>query len=215
MKPLANFLSSSYSQMPPITWHLLVNRTIQRNNTSCSAASLCIALNGLISLGLPELLEKPLEEPQVLDMLPESNLRRNLSEGKGGATLDQITEMASQALEALGVSSFTVTRNYLDEPNGRYLENFRKDLAYSAENRNSVIIANYHQGVATGKDYTHGHHAPVAPIDSNLLQLCVVDPSMDRSPFIIDTDHLCRAMATRDNTAGFNRGYTKIVIEGI
>ena len=212
MQTFANFLSSSFSEIPTITWHLFTNRTIQRSNTSCSAASLTIALNGLISIGLPDLLERPLDEPQVLDLLTPGTLRENLAEGKGGATLAQITEMTEQAIKGLGLSNMTVTRKYMEEPNGQFLEEFKKELMASAQDCKSVIIANYHQGVATGKDFTHGHFAPVAPLDSSGDQMCIVEPSMYRYPFLIDTEHLCRAMATRDDTAGCNRGYLKITL---
>lgn len=194
MQPLAKFLSSTSSRMPDITWHLLVNRTTQRTRTSCSVASLTIAFNGLISAGLCGDLDKPLTESAVLDMLPESEHRSKIAEGRGGATLDQIGEMAESILQSLKLCDFSVSVHHMDESKaggrdsaevigkdsgeggGRDsaegigkksvddLGGFRSALLESGAEGRSVVIANYHQGVVYQNDFAHGHFAPVAPV---------------------------------------------------
>lgn len=212
MQPLAKFLTSSFPETPHIGWHLLVNRTVQRNKTSCSVASLCIAFNGLASALNARVEDDQINECVILDMLSDSNLRRNLSEGTGGATLEQIAQMAAQAIPALGGLKLSVAAHHMNEPGGDYLNNFKKNLAESGETGTSVIIANYHQGVIKSNDLTHGHFSPVAPIGANIDLVCVVDPSFAGPPFVIDADHLGRAMATEDKTSGHNRGYLKIAV---
>ncbi len=81
-------------------------------------ASLTIAFNGLISAGLCGDLDKPLTESAVLDMLPESDHRSKIAEGRGGATLDQIGEMAESILKSLKLCEFSVSVYHMDESKG-------------------------------------------------------------------------------------------------
>lgn len=211
MKPLATFLSSLHPEMPAITWHLLSNRIAQRNKTSCSAASLTIALNGYISARDDGVVDNPLTECKLLDMLPESDLRSNLSEGKGGATLAQINEMAAQAVEALGLSDLSVNATFFDENSVEpQTEAFKRDLEDASKDCTTILIANFHQGVVHNNELAHGHFSPVSPLAEDAGKVCVVDPAMEGFPFVIDFEHLVRAMSTRDKSAGRNRGYLKI-----
>ena len=210
MQSVASILATSHPEKPHIAWHLIVNRTAQRGRTSCSLASLCIALNGLLSARSSGSVDKTICESQILDILDEGDLHRNLSEGTGGATLDQILEMANKTIVRLEIPNLHASVHRMEEASGAFLDNFRKDLSFSAKHSKAVLIANYHQGVATGKDFTHGHHAPVAPLGEDATELCVVDPAQEGFSYVLDIEQMAKAMATVDKTSGINRGYLKI-----
>ncbi|MGE0261984.1 MAG: phytochelatin synthase family protein [Candidatus Obscuribacterales bacterium] len=211
MIPLATYLCDSIPAVPPILWHLLANRNVQRTRTSCSVASLSIALNALTSVHCRGVVEQTLDEDKVLARMTMDKLRQNLSQGTGGATLNEAAEIAVETLAGLELLDPSVTAHHIDEPNETYTEIFRGDLAGSTGG-SSVIIVNYHQGVATGRDLSHGHFAPAAPVTPEARQVCVVDPARDGAPFVLDAEHLVRAMATRDKDSGRNRGYLKIAL---
>lgn len=211
MQPLATYLSDSIPAVPTILWHLLANRNVQRTRTSCSVASLSIALNALTSVHCRGEVEQTLDEAKILARMTMDKLRQNLSQGTGGATLNEAAEIAVETLAGLELLNHSVTAHHMDEPNETYIEIFRGDLAGSTSG-SSVIIVNYHQGVATGRDLSHGHFAPAAPVTPEARQLCVVDPAMDGAPFVLDVEHIVKAMATKDKDSGRNRGYLKIAL---
>lgn len=196
--------------MSKMTWHLLVNRIVQRNKTSCSVASLTIAFNGLNSAFNSGVMKEILDESKVLSMYTGDNgLRSNLTEGTGGATLDQAAEIANSVISNFEHLKLTAKAHHIDALDEGQLENFKKALTDSSDGK-SVVIANYHQGVATGRDLTHGHFSPVSAFNSDGSKVCVVDPSMEGLPFVLDAEQLCKAMATVDKTAGQNRGYLRL-----
>lgn len=211
MQPLATYLSDLIPAVPPIMWHLLANRNVQLTRTSCSVASLSIALNALTSVHCRGVVEQTLDEPKILARMTMDELRRNLSQGTGSATLNEAAEIAVETLAGLELLNHSVTAHHIDEPNETFTEIFRGDLAGSTSG-SSVIIVNYHQGIATGKNLTHGHFAPAAPLTQDARRVCVVDPARDRAPFVLDLEHLVRAMATKDKDSGRNRGYLKIAL---
>ncbi len=188
-------------------WRLISFYRDQPTGASCSATSLSMVLNALISQGTlttETRYWKPIELTEKIS-LHNWNARtfsKLGSLGKFGVSLAPFAEIISAALkeyapghraEALPAEDLTLAK-------------LRTILSENEKSESDFLIANFEQKVFTA-DQNAGHIAPIGAFDSKTDRVLILDPDRDwYEPYWVSTSKLLEALKTQDSESGKLRG---------
>jgi hypothetical protein len=125
-----------------------------------------------------------------------------------GVNLDQLGEIAQEALEAYGLKVAGIEVTHAEDQSAKTLEKLKQALR--TIEKNDFVLINFDQGVFTG-DTSAGHIAPLGAYDEENHRALVMDP--DRKwyePYWVSEKTLLAGMATRDPQSSKNRGWVAI-----
>ncbi len=197
----------------PDYWALAPYYAAQMTESTCSVASLTMALNALRSkqdLGSEEEL---VTEPALLSLTEGERKSLSIRPEKAGVTLDQLKIFAEIGLKAYGFTEFKVEMVRVSDKSSDTKQKLIKDFTENERSAKTMIIANFLQGTLTG-DAPVGHVAPIGAFDPARNRALVMDP--DRKwyePYWVSVDSLLEAMTEQDAVSQKARGYIKIKVD--
>lgn len=202
-----------YLQRAPAVdfWALISHYAAQRDDVSCSLASLSMLVNAARG-GAPLGSDEPLVTQRALLARVQSDVwRRGLAPGGPGVTLEQLGALAEQSLRAYSLAA-RVRVQHVSQASPQALAALRELLrANEASARDWLLLnfaAQHYVGVG---DY--GHIAPVAAYDQAQRRVLVLDSDREwYEPYWIPDEVALAGMATRDADSGQPRGYVHVAL---
>jgi hypothetical protein len=193
-------------------WSLVPYYVPQRDDRSCSLASLTMLVNAARG---PEPLgpDDPLVTQSLLFERVHSPVwQQGLAEGGEGVTLDQLAPLAQQSLAAFGIRAARTQVTHVPDTSPASLERFRVLLAANEASPDDWLLLNFDPAAYTGAG-GYGHIAPVGAYDADSGRLLILDP--DRTwyePYWVSAAVALAGMATLDRVSGQPRGYLYVSI---
>lgn len=196
----------------PDFWTLMPYYTAQRDDVSCSLASLSMLVNAARN-GAPLGSDDPLVTQQLLFERVQSDVwRRGLAPGGPGVTLEQLGLLAEQSLRGFHIAA-RVRVQHVPAASPEALAELRSLLLANEASPRDWLLLNFaaQQYVGVG-DY--GHIAPVGAYDEAQHRVLVLDPDREwYEPYWISDEVALAGMATLDAESGQPRGYVYVVGE--
>ncbi|MEY2933844.1 MAG: hypothetical protein RL033_4593 [Pseudomonadota bacterium] len=195
----------------PDFWALMPHYMAQRDDVSCSLATLAMLVNGARQ-GTPLGSDEPLvTQARLFDRVRSDVWRRGLASGGPGVTLDQLGVLAEQSLRAFHIAA-RVRVQHVPEPSPDALAELRSLLRANEASTGDWLLLNFaaQQYVGVG-DY--GHIAPVGAYDEAQHRVLVLDPDREwYEPYWISDEVALAGMATLDVESGQPRGYVYVAM---
>jgi hypothetical protein len=189
----------------PDFWALAPYYVGQRDDRSCSVASVTMVMNALRS-------KLPLTADD--ELITQDSLLKKVGSGDwwkdrgaGGVTLDQLGKAIEQSLAGYELAGLEVEVVHADKT-PEFRARLHEALVANEKSDADFIILNFIQGAYTG-DADVGHIAPLGAYDGK--RALVMDP--DRKwyePYWVSEETLLNGMATHDPQSGGNRGFAWI-----
>jgi hypothetical protein len=203
----------------PDFWVLMPFYAAQVDESACSVASVQMLVNAA-----REAMRTPLSsddelatQPKLVERVKHSAWHAGIPGALAGhgVTLDELGEIAKEALESYGLKVASVEVNHADDTSALMLKKLHSELVSNEKYNRDFILINFSQGVYTG-DADVGHIAPIGAYDETKQRVLVLDP--DRhwyEPYWVTEKVLLAGMATRDSQSKKNRGwiYIKLATE--
>ena len=217
--PLA--ADNSYFRAPgtaaPDYWNLSSFYVPQFNGSSCSAASVVMALNALVNVRRARGdEEKNIEQQPLLEKISGVKWKELLSEagyeGRHGVTLEQLGLVSREALALYGGAGFSVqVTTVTGEPSE--LAVFRRALSGNEKNPNDIMLLHFAQDALTGAPGgPYAHVSPVGAYDAKTRRVLVFD--VDREwyePYWAQDTQVLKAMAVKTKAFGYG-GYVVLKV---
>jgi hypothetical protein len=196
----------------PDFWALVPYYVGQRDDISCSLASLTMLVNAA-RRNTPLTSDDPLvTQPLLRQRVASAIWETGLAPGGEGVTLDQLALLARQSLRAFGMMPDRVQVTHVSEPSAEALATLRRALLDSEASSDDWLVLNFLDRIYVGTgDY--GHIAPVGAYDAAARRVLILDP--DRTwyePYWIPDEVALAGMATRDAVSGKPRGYLHVSV---
>jgi len=192
----------------PDFWALIPYYVPQRDGSSCSLASVTMAMNALrVSLNLSSDDNLILQDDLFKKVnAPEWNAF--LTKGSHGIfALDQLGSVTRQSLKTLHLDGYTVDVVHATDSSPAMLSRLRKLLIANEKSASDIVLINFIQGVYTG-DADAGHIAPIGAYDPVKKMALVLDPDREwYEPYWVKDETLLKGMATLDKSSDKNRGW--------
>jgi hypothetical protein len=193
----------------PDFWALLPYYTAQRDDVSCSLASLSMLVNAARH-ATPLGSEEPLVTQQLLFQRVQSQVwRHGLQPSGPGVTLQQLATLAEQSLHAFGLEA-RVRVHHVPQASLQALAELREVLSANETSARDWLLLNFlAQSYVGVGDY--GHIAPVAAYDEAQRRVLVLDPDREwYEPYWISDEVALAGMATIDADSTLPRGYVHV-----
>jgi hypothetical protein len=198
------------SHPAPLYWALSPYYLAQRNDESCSLATVAMVVNAARVERKLATTDDLATQEGLLARVKSDLWTKATAHGGDGVTLDQLRELVATSLKAYGVTSFKVDAVHVETGSGAELARLEQALAGSEAKGRMFVVANFLDGVLTG-DGNAGHFSPIGAYDAAHHRALVFD--VDRTwyePYWVSSQALLRGMATLDKDAGRKRGYLTI-----
>ncbi|MCM2279961.1 MAG: phytochelatin synthase family protein [Oligoflexia bacterium] len=192
----------------PDFWALIPYYASQSNDASCSLASVTMVVNAARAhrnLGAEDELAT---QSGLLSRVKNPAWKRGLNGLRAGVTLGELASVLADGLKAYGVTPLSVEA--MNVEGAASLAKVRQALEENEKSDADFIIANFDQKAFTS-DASVGHIAPVGAYDAARGRVLILDP--DRTwyePYWVSLETFVRGMATRDSSAGKNRGFVHV-----
>ena len=192
-------------------WNLSGYYMPQAGGSSCSAASVSMALNALLNArrqrGDDEenIAEEKLVE-KVSGVPWQALVSTEGADGRHGLTLAQLAAVSKEALAGYGAAEFSVTSVPASTHSVQAMENFRRALAENERNPQNIMLLHFAQDTLTGAPGgPYAHISPVGAYDERTRRVLVFD--VDRQwyePYWAADVQVFKAMFVK--TGAFGRG---------
>ncbi|MDD5209191.1 MAG: phytochelatin synthase family protein [Elusimicrobiales bacterium] len=197
-------------------WNLSGFYIPQTTGASCSAASVAMALNALLSARRERGDEEEnITEGKLVEKVSgipwKSLVSEEGADGKHGLTLAQLAAASKEALAAYGAVEFSVSSVTVSSQSAAALESFRRALAGSERNPQDIMLLHFAQDALTGAPGgPFPHISPVGAYDEKTRRVLIFD--VDRQwyePYWAADVQVFKAMAVKTEAFGCG-GYVLI-----
>lgn len=212
-RPLAAPLSRAHEYLrslehpAPDFWALIPYYAAQRNELSCSTATIAMLLNAARAGADLAAAEPLVTQEDLLARVRILDWRANVEPPGGrGVTLDELARLVEASFAAHGqeLASLRVVR--FEDASPRSLAELRAILAENERSAADVVAVNFLQSACTD-DAPAGHIAPVGAYDEAGRRVLILDPDREwYEPYWVADETLLAAMATVDPLTGRPRG---------
>lgn len=198
------YLSHDYFKKNPAPdfWALIPYYAAQRDEASCSLASVTMVVNAARAAKDLTADDELATQDTVLKKTDDASWAIDLK--TKGVTLEELGKFTEEALKAYGIPSKVEVLHADMTP--EFKKKLAAVLSQNEKSAQDFVIANFLQGTYTG-DAAVGHIAPVAAYDQKNQRVLVLDP--DRKwyePYWVSLDTFIQGMSTTDKVSGKNRG---------
>jgi hypothetical protein len=196
----------------PDFWVLIPYYAAQIDESACSVASVQMLVNAARA-GRPLDSEEELAtQPKLIERVKHKAWHRGIPGVLvgHGVTLDELGEIAREALEAYGVKVASIEVVHADGATSDGRKKLHEALIENERSNRDFILLNFNQGTYTG-DTDVGHIAPLGAYDEKNGRALILDP--DRKwyePYWVSEKTLLAGMATPDRQSAKNRGWVHI-----
>jgi hypothetical protein len=197
-------------------WALASFYVPQRTGSSCSSASVSMALNALVNArrqrGDEEenISEEKLVE-KVTGLKWKELVSKEGADGRHGLTLAQLAAASKEALAAYGAAGIAVSGVTVSTQSAQALESFRKALAANERNSLDIMLLHFTQDTLTGAPGgPYAHIVPVGAYDEKTRRVLLFD--VDRQwyePYWAADIQVFKAMAVKTKAFGHG-GYVTL-----
>jgi hypothetical protein len=196
----------------PDFWVLMPYYAAQIDESACSVASVQMLVNAARAAFPLDSEEELATQPKLTERVKHKAWHQGVPGALAGrgVTLDELGEIAREALEAYGVKVASVEVTHADDTSPVTRKKLHEALVENERSDRDFILINFNQGSYTG-DTTVGHIAPLGAYDEKNGRALVLDP--DRKwyePYWVSEKTLLAGMATRDRQTGKNRGWVHV-----
>ncbi len=212
--PEAILLSQSHAYIQknpaPTYWALSPYYLPQKDDASCSLASVAMAVNAARVGQKLTADDELVTQVGLLKKVDDDAWKVGLGEHGHGVTLDQLKPLVEKSFQAYQVKPLSVTVVHTPDQEPATKAALHRALVSMEKSGRQLIIANFIQGVYTG-DADAGHIAPVGAYDARLKRVLIMDPDRQwYEPYWVSEETFLKGMATVDKTAGLFRGYVVV-----
>jgi hypothetical protein len=159
-------------------WKLSPFYVSQQTSSSCSVASITMAMNFL--RGLPAGAEEPIiTQALLLKKIADPGWASDVAEGGSGVTFAEFVSVVNESLATFDLQGYLVDIVRPDDP--AVLERLRQALKANEASDQDIILVYFDQGVLTG-DWDGPHISPIAAYDPENGQVLIMD--VDRQWYI-------------------------------
>lgn len=216
--PQAQVLSLSHQYFrrapAPDFWALIPYYVPQQDESSCSVASVSMIVNGARVGEKLSADDKLATQAGLISRVKNKAWHKSVMAGamagNYGVNLDQLAEVAREALEAYGVHPRSIEVVHTDSDSPQVKAKLHQALVENEKSARDFILINFNQQVYTG-DADVGHIAPIGAYDALHHKVLVLDPDREwYEPYWVSEDTLLAGMNTEDRSSGRHRGYVWI-----
>jgi hypothetical protein len=206
-KPLSAYPSSLRSnEAHPDFWSLIPFYVSQRDEKSCSLASLTTVLNAALRNTKTRSDQPYFTQDSLLKFSDSALWKKNLGPKGQGVTLHEIKTITEELLKKLNLKNASVTLFQPGQTDQVSLTAFRRILIENEKSDQDFIIVNYVQGLIT-QDSQTGHLAPIGAYNESKKEVLILDPDRQwYEPYWTKDENLLKAMATVDPVSQKQRG---------
>jgi hypothetical protein len=206
--PDAATLSESHTYFlkhtAPGFWRLMPYYVPQQDGSACSLASIAMLVNAARAGTTLNSQEKLVTQPELLKKVKNSAWKKMPFRG---VSLDEIGPLIDESLKAYGITAKKVEVVHTEDASLKTKAKLHEDLLKIESSGNTIILANFIQGIYTG-DAQVGHFAPLAAYDAESKRVLVMDPDREwYEPYWVSEETLLNGMNTPDKQTGHKRGY--------
>jgi hypothetical protein len=196
----------------PDFWAMMPFYAAQIDNSACSVASIQMLVNAARGDQKLTADDELATQPKLVEKVKNKAWHRGVPgvlAGKG-VSLDELGDLAREALEAYGMKVATVVVTHATDTSPPMRAKLEQALAQNEKSNDDFILINFNQAVYTG-DAEVGHIAPIAAYDATHHRVLVLDPDRQwYEPYWVSTQTLLAGMATKDSQSAQNRGWVYI-----
>lgn len=192
-------------------WSLAPQLIQQHTDSSCSLATTVMILNAIRGREGQLRIGAPVSELSLLDALADEVWREQVRHETGpGQTLSEFAESMTRALRHFACAAWRVERvPVVDAVTS--LPALRAILAELEAGAPGFVASNFHLDVLYADGTDVGHFSPLGAYDAKRDRVLVLDVyKKDYEPMWAPLERLARAMATRGQRTGEERGYAVV-----
>ncbi len=194
----------------PDFWILAPYYTAQRDDRSCSLATMTMLVNALRAYENLDSETPLVTQKNLLEHTQSLPWARHVGPYGSGATLSEMAHLTEKTLRLYGWGHYRVEMQSvpfrpIDQDN--FKKHLRRLLVENEENDRNFLIINFLQGQFTG-DASIGHFAIIGAYDAKRHRVLILDPDREwYEPYWVSEETLFEGCNTQDPTSKLNRGY--------
>lgn len=193
----------------PDFWALIPHYTGQKDDRSCSVASVAMVVNALRQQKPLHADDRLITHDLLLSKVQDAAWINGVSREGHGLSLQDLGRVLRLALSAFEVQDYDVIVQDAVPRSAVSKAEFLEQLAQNESSADDLIVINVLQGTLTGDPEGNvGHMAPIAAFDAARNRVLVLDPDRDwYEPYWVSTDLVWEGMSTLDPATNKPRGY--------
>ncbi len=196
-----------------IYWKISPYYISQQNDRACSLATATMIVNAARSSQILTANQLLATQNGLLSAVQDENWTKDVGINGTGETLDRLKSLLFKALEAYGLSDFTVEAIHLKNSEEESLALLRSALIEGEVTGKLFVVVNFDRKFFTDP-MGGGHFAPVGSYDQQTKRVLIMDPDRESyEPYWVPEKLFMEGMATEDGNHKECRGYLLIKIK--